>query len=456
MLEAKRLMKEFESKAVDLIIKNAKIFLKQQIHEGGIAIEKGKIIIITKDSKLPPGETILDVKGQLIIPGAIDIHAHLRDLEYAEKEDFYTGTCAAANGGFTTVIDMPNTSPPTISAELLKQKMATAQKRVIINTGFYAGIPDSVEEIDSFKKAGQFGFKLYLTNYLSQFDIDDPNSLKDLFYNIKKLDFPVLIHAERKKDIEELVNQKETDNLSPEELYLASHSADVEKKAIQYILNLNAEIGAQIHFCHVSTALGLNLLQKKKEEQGITAEVTPHHLFLTMKDLETWGAFAKMLPPLRTPNDLSALWKGLNEGVIDIIATDHAPHMLAEKTCEFSAAANGIPGFETTLPLLFTAMHEKRISLPRLVQTISETPAKFLHLSKKGKIEIGYDADLTLIDLHKENKIKADQFLSKAKFSPFEGQEVKGIPTGTIVNGQIVMQEGQIMVQEGSGKIIKR
>ena len=455
-MEAKQLMKELTSKSVDLIIRNAKVFFKQQIHEGGIAVEKGKIVQISKDSKLPPGETTLDAKGQLMIPGAIDIHTHLRDLNYSDKEDFYTGTCAAANGGFTTVIDMPNTSPPTISAQLLKQKMAIAQKKVVINTGFYAGIPNSIEEIESFKNTGPFGLKLYLTNSLSQFDIDNPDLLKSLFYTTKQLDFPVLIHAERKKDIDELINQKEINNLSSEDLYLESHSGDVEKKAIQYICDVNAEIGAQIHICHVSTASGVELLQKIKEEQAISAEVTPHHLLLTVEDLQTFGTFAKMLPPLRTPNDLTALWEGLNGGVIDIIATDHAPHILSEKTCEFSAAANGIPGFETMLPLLFTAMHEDRISLSKLVQTITENPAKFLHLSQKGKIDVGYDADLTIIDIHREDKIQASQFLSKAKYSPFDGREVKGIPTMTIVNGKIVMQEGEIMVPKGSGTIIKR
>ncbi|MDD1777844.1 MAG: dihydroorotase family protein, partial [Candidatus Helarchaeota archaeon] len=135
---------------------------------------------------------------------------------------------------------------------------------------------------------------------------------------------------------------------------------------------------------------------------------------------------------------------------------DHAPHTLSEKTCDFSEAANGIPGFETTLPLLFTALHDGKISLSKLVQVIAKNPATFLRLSKKGKIEPGYDADLTVIDLHREQKINAHQFLSKAKFSPFDGREIKGLPTMTIVNGKVIMQEGQIMVPEGSGTIVKR
>jgi dihydroorotase len=443
--------------SVDLIIKNARIFVAGQIQTGGIAINKGKIVQVSKDSNLPAGETTIDGKGHLVIPGAIDCHVHLRDLNYSNKEDFYTGTCAAAVGGVTTVIDMPNTSPPTVSAELLRQKTEIARKKIVINTGFYAGIPNSAEELDSFKKGGAFGFKLYLTNSLSQFDIEDPDQLKDLFFNLKKLGMPILIHAERKKDIEEFLDQRKQTGMSPEDLYLESHSEEVEKRAIKFVLDLNANIGTEIHICHLTTATGLELLKKaKREGQHVSAEVTPHHLFLTLKDLRTHGAFAKMLPPLRTPDDISTLWEGVNTGVVESIATDHAPHTLSEKTCEFSEAANGIPGFETMLPLLFTALHEGKISLSRLVQAIAENPATFLRLSNKGKIKPGYDADLTIVDLQREQRIEAQRFLSKAKFSPFNGRAIKGLPTMTIINGKIIMQEGQIMVPEGSGTIIKR
>lgn len=443
--------------SVDLIIKNAKIFVEGQIQTGGVAIANGKIVKVSKDANLPSGETTIDGKGQLVIPGAIDCHAHLRDLNYSKKEDFYTGTCAAAVGGFTTVIDMPNTSPPTISSELLQQKTEIARKKIVINTGFYAGIPNSIQELESLKSGGVFGFKLYLTNSLSQFNIEDPNQLKNLFSNLRRIGMPILIHAERKKDIEEFLNQKKQTSLSPEDLYLESHSEEVEKRALKFVFDLNATIGTEIHICHVTTATGIALLRKaKKEGQQVSAEVTPHHLFLTSKELRTHGAFAKMLPPLRSPDDLSALWKGLIDGTVETIATDHAPHTLSEKTCDFSEAANGIPGFETMLPLLFTALHEEKISLSKLVQVIAENPANFLRLSKKGKIKPGYDADLAIIDLHREQKIEARQFHSKAKFSPFDGREIKGLPTMTIVNGKVIMQEGQIMVPEGSGTIVKR
>ncbi|NVM53001.1 MAG: dihydroorotase family protein [Candidatus Helarchaeota archaeon] len=445
-----------DHKSVDLVIKNAKIFYKQQIFEGGIAVDNGKIIRVGKESKLPPGESIIDVEGQLVIPGVIDIHAHLRDLKYSEKEDFHTGTCAAANGGITTVIDMPNTNPPTISSAFLEQKMKFAQKKVVTNVGFYAGIPNKLEEIESFKKHGIFGFKLYLAKSLSQFDVDDPELLRNLFQKVKENKFPILIHAERKKDIEKVLELEKSGKISAQDLYLKSHSEEVEKRAIEYIFELNTRVGAQIHICHVTTTSGVEIIQKRKNLGDlVSAEVTPHHLFLTTHDLKKYGAFAKMVPPLRPPNHMTALWRGLNAGTIDIIATDHAPHLLSEKECDFSLAANGIPGFETLLPLLLTAMHKGEITLPRLVQVMSENPAKFLHLPYKGKIDVGYDADLTIIAQNREQKINAAKFYSRAKFSPFDGREVKGIPTITIINGKVIMREGEILVSKGSGKILR-
>ncbi len=450
-------MMDHKSTSVELVIKNAKIFFNQQIIEGGVAVDKGKIVRISKDSQLPSGEEILDLKRQLIIPGVIDIHAHLRDLNFSGKEDFYTGTCAAASGGITTVIDMPNTNPPTISAQLMEQKIALARKKIIINTGFYAGIPNTLDELPSLVMNGVFGFKLYLTNSLSLFDIENAALLQKLLRKLKEISYPLLIHAERKQDIEKILLQKKEEQLTPEALYLESHSAEIEKHAIEYMIGLNRSINTQYHFCHVSTASGVEQIRQAKDQgSNISAEVTPHHLFLTENDLKVYGSFAKMIPPLRAPSHVTALWAGLREGTLDIIATDHAPHMLSEKNCEFSTATNGIPGFETLLPLLFTAISNKQLSLSRAIQALSENPAKFLHLSHKGKIAVGFDADLTVIDLKKRKKIDATQFYSKAKYSPFDGHEVIGSPTMTIIDGKIIMREGKIIAPPGSGTIIQR
>lgn len=444
-------------RSIDLVIKNARIYFKDQITEGGIAATDGKIVKVGKSSKMPSAEHIIDAKNNLIIPGAIDIHAHLRDLNYVDKEDFYTGTCAAANGGITTVIDMPNTNPPTISSNLLQEKMETAQKKIVTNVGFYSGIPDELSDLKSLVNSGIFGFKLYLATSLGNFDITSRDSLEELLQRVCHLNVPLLIHAERKEDIEKQSEQIKSSNLSSQESYLRSHSDEVEKRAIEFFLELNRPIGTHVHVCHVSTASGVEIIRRKKSQgDKITAEVTPHHLLLSVNDLQKYGTYTKMLPPLRTPDQAQFLWKGLNDGVIDVIATDHAPHGFSEKECDFSVAANGIPGFETLIPLLFTAMHDGKIELSQLVQKVAVNPAKFLNLQTKGKIEVGFDADLTVIDAHKKFEIDVSKFYTKAKFSPFHGREVIGLPVMTIINGCIVMQEGEILIPKGTGKIIKR
>ncbi len=449
-------MLEKKYNRVDLVLKNAKIFVDQQVVTGGIAIDEGRIVGINKEPNLSVGDEILDIQGQLVIPGLIDIHAHLRDLNFQAKEDFYTGTSSAAAGGITTVMDMPNTDPPTVSAKLIREKISLAEKKIIVNTGFYAGIPEALDELENMQKQGIFGYKLYLSHSLSQFNVEKSESINELLQRVKRIELPLLIHAERKHDIEEILNKTKEKKLRPQEIYLISHSEEVERKAIKYILELNASIKAQLHFCHLSTALGLNLLKDgKKVCNSITTEVTPHHLLLTEDSLMLHGAFSKMLPPLRKLKDQIALWRGLNTGDIDIIATDHAPHKLSEKNCEFSIASNGVPGFETILPLMLTAMHREKIKLPQLVQGMCENPAKFLHLSNKGRIATGFDADLTVINLKQQKKINATEFKSKAKYSPFDGYDVMGIPTITIINGEIVMKDGEILRSAGSGTLLR-
>ncbi|TFG05851.1 MAG: hypothetical protein EU536_00465 [Promethearchaeota archaeon] len=457
MTKWRRSMPEKDGDSIDLLLKNAKIFFNGEVVEGGIAISQGQILKVGKVSHLPPCDTILDIQGNLIIPGVIDIHSHLRDLDLQYKEDFYSGTCAAANGGITTVIDMPNTQPATISSQLLKQKIDTAQKKVVINVGFYAGIPNSLTEIEDLVKKGIFGFKIYLANKLSDFDMYDPDSLHQLLLEIKKNDCPLLVHAERKLDIHERIADLNSSELSAQDLYLMNHSPEVEKSAISYILRLNQRVGALLHICHVSTLQGVELIREEKNRSvWITAEVTPHHLFLSKEVLKKFNGFAKMLPPLRSPIDLEALWAGVNDRTIDCIATDHAPHLLSEKECTFASAANGIPGFETLVPLLFTALNQDQITLSRLIEVLSEFPAKFLHLSKKGKIAPGFDADLCVIDPKRTGIITPENFFSKAKFSPFRGRKVKGRPVMTIVKGKIVMRDNEILVNEGTGNILLR
>lgn len=438
-------------------IENAKIYFRDKLVEGGIVIDNGKIVKIMKDVSLIQADHKIDAKKNLILPGCIDVHAHLRDFKLSYKEDFYTGTCSAAKGGITTVLDMPNSQPPTINVNILKERKKAAEKKTVINIGFYAVIPSNIDEISLFVREGIFGFKLYLHHPLTGINVESDEELTKYFSEIAKCNTILAIHPDDKKTIEKNLSLLKREKLSPLDIFLKTYTPEGEKKAVERCLGIIEKTRTLLHVCHVSTSVTLHAIQNAKERSlNVTCEVTPHHLLLKTSDLKHWGAFAKTLPPLRTQQDIEALWEGLKKGIIDVIATDHAPHAVEEKERGFLEAPPGIPSFETMLPLMLTMVKYEKMRLDALVALTSYNPAKIFGLRNKGEIAEGFDADLVLIDMKKEYRIKPELFSSKAKYSPFTGWKAKAKVVATIVNGITVMEDDEILVPSGSGKILER
>jgi dihydroorotase len=258
------------------------------------------------------------------------------------------------------------------------------------------------------------------------------------------------IEQEQKK----LMRQRHNDL----EAFLEAHSLKAEEKAIRRITQLSRKSGGHVHICHVSSRSGMNIITKaKKLGFDVTCEVTPHHLLLCSRNLKKSGNIALEVPPLRKPSDAAYLWRNLQKGSVDTIASDHAPHTLQEKNAEsIWDAKAGIACLETTLPLLLTQVNKRRLTLQRLVQLMCENPARIYGLKDRGSLRKGANADITVIDLRKERRIDASSFHSKAKFSPFEGWKTKGIPVKTFVNGQLVMDGDQIVAKLGYGRIVVR
>lgn len=435
----------------DLKIKNARIFTSEGLYHGGVVIEDGVIVDIGKDAALPDAEETLNAKKRLLIPGMIDVHVHLRDMNQSYKEDFYSGTCAAAAGGVTTVLDMPNNKIPVTSPSGLGAKIKEARQKIITNVGFYSALPKSLDNLRPLIENGAVAFKIYLPRPIGEIDVYDDEQLSLVFRETSKLDAIVAFHPE----VRSTFPSKRTPHHSEIQEFLASHQDELEKSAILRFIRVNNDINTKLHMCHISSQRSLLAIKAAKNTNSrITCEVTPHHLFLTKEALSRWRAFAKMLPPLRTRSDTEFLWANLiNNGVIDIIASDHAPHNIEEKR-DFATAPPGIPGLETTVPLLLTQVLEKRLTMRRFVELTSENPARIFNLGKKGRIAKGYDADLTLIDTKSELCIDSNMFFSKAKFSPFSGWKIHAIPTTTIVGGRIVMRDREIVASPGSGNII--
>ena len=442
---------------VDVTLQNAKVYTEKGFIKAGIAINNGQIVKIAKETNLPKATTRIDLEENLALPGLIDSHVHLRDEQLSYREDFLSGTKAAAAGGVTTVVDMPNNRPLTMSAQNLRERVRQAETRVLVNVAFNSAFPTNIDEIRRIVDAGAVGFKLYLLQQLGGVNIDDDEALLDAFKAIGKMKVPIAVHAEDKDTIETAKDNLQTQGRNDINAFLEAHPPEAEEKAIDRVAVLGKKAGAHIHICHLSSALGLKaVLRAKRMGCKITSEVTPHHLLLTVQSLKKAGSFALEIPPLRTRRDVSVLWQALRKGSIDTIGSDHAPHSLEEKQAgSIWDVKPGIAGLETMLPLLLTEINRGCLTIGQLVRLTCEKPAEIFHILHRGKLKPGFFADITVVDLKKQHKIDASMFYSKAKFSPFDGWKVKGKAAKTFVNGQLVMDDGEIVAKPGTGRIIK-
>jgi len=443
---------------VDCVLSNAKAYFKRAIVDCSIAIDEDRIFKIGRDSSMPNADERVDLKNLVVLPGLIDAHVHLRDEGKSYKEDFFSGTAAAAAGGMTTVLDMPNNEPVTMSAETLRNRMEIAETRILVDVGFRSEFPRHVEEIEGIVREGAVGFKLFMAERVGGLDVNDDEALVEAFKAVGKLGVSTSVHAEDehmlKRAEDELKRRKGNDVTS----FLKAHSEDVELRAVKRVLNVVRQGNIQVHFCHISTQEGLGAIAAGKDSgMPISCEATPHHLLLSADDLKRTGKLAVTQPPVRNKRHAEALWKGVRTGSIDIVASDHAPHAIEEKEAETVwDIKTGIPGLETTLPLLLTEVKHERISIGDVARLMSEKPAEIFGLKGKGYLKEGNSADLTVVDLRKKFRIDASNFLSKAKYSPFDGHEVEGKPTKTFVGGKLIMDEGEIVAKQGSGRIIRR
>jgi dihydroorotase len=444
---------------VDSVLTNAKAYLKErgQIIDCCIAIEEGKIYKIGREPQMPQADQKNDLHNLLVLPGLIDEHVHLRDEGKVYKEDFASGTAAAAVGGFTTVLDMPNNDPVTMSVARLQNRMETARRRLLVNVGFYSEFPKTIPEVKDIAEAGAVAFKLFLNGQVGGVNLDDDAALVEAFKAAADAKRLVGVHAEDNRMIaaneEKLKRAKRN---SPVE-FLRAHTEDVEIYAVQRLLKLTQGLDVQLHFLHISTAPALEAIaEAKKEERKVTCEVTPNHLMLTNGDVERLGGLAIMAPPLRDRVQADALWKGIDDGTVEALGSDHAPHSLEEKMASSVWDIKpGIPGLEVTLPLMLTMLRKNKLTINQLVALLAEKPAEIYGLTDRGQLKAGLNADLTIVDYNHSFKIDAAKFKSKAKFSPYNGWEVYGKPAKTIVNGILVYEDGDITAKGGVGAIVR-
>jgi len=436
----------------DLNIINARVFLRGAVVESGVSCKDGKIVKVGKKAHLPKAEKTVDAKRLLIIPGVIDAHVHVRDPGAAHKEDWRTCSAAAAAGGVTTVLDMPNNKKPTVDLKTIIEKKRIASKKSLVDYGVYCGVTEgNINALPEFAEH-VCGFKLYLGETTGSMELKDPSKLSTVFKTVSKTNKILVVHTEDGKMVDEATekNRERTDDFA----HADSHPPEAEEKAVERVLALAGQFKAKTHVTHLSSAAGLKLIDEaKKNNVDLSCDVTPPHLFLTRDEMKGKGGLLKVTPPLREKAERRALWRGVVSGSVDFIATDHAPHTLAEKEGGVWAAASGLPGVETSLPLFLNQVNKKTIDLNRLVDLLCVRPAERFGFGK-GVIEAGFDADLVLVDIKKEKKVKASELHSKCGWTPYEGKSLRGWPKTTIVGGQIAYQDG-VIYEEVRGKEVE-
>jgi len=431
--------------AVDMVLKDGIFIENGRETVRSVAIEARKIEGIYKHGDEPRHRDSIDCRGLYILPGLIDIHVHLRDLKESEKEDYETGTMAAAAGGVTTVVDMPNSDPPVLDKKTLDEKIARARELRYVNVGFYSGISSIIEKFDVQMIRDILGLKVYPHAPLDEDTKYTRERIRECTRLAVASDLPLLFHPDLPASMKAPKNM--------EEFFLA-HSCEDEVKSVQSFIDAKVEYEARLHVCHVSCATTARLIQENRAEDTLTAEVTPHHLFLSGGDFPHDDGLAKMLPPLRSPYDNKMLMEGLRQTcAIDCVASDHAPHKKWEKTAPFLKASSGIPGLETTLPLMLTEVFEKRLPWIDYLRVCSSAPARILGLETKGILTPGYDADIVLARIQ-EGTITGENFFSKAKITPFEGRRVLARVITTIVGGVVVFDNDEFVTGPGiAGKV---
>ncbi len=426
--------------SLDLII-SGKIYVEGSLIDAAVGIEDEKIAWIGKLSRAPFAERVIQASEKtLVLPGMVDMHVHMRDLNESDKEDWYTGTLSALAGGVTFVADMPNNQPPARNLEILKAKEEVASKRALVDYGFYAGVPFQSRELERMAAFGLVGLKIYPEDQLRE-------ELVDVLREAKRLGLLAVAHAEDPLLLN-LAGRLESNSFESHSL---RRPAEGEALAIRRLALLSSRIGFRLHLTHLSSAAALRAALKAKLKVGASIDTAIHYLLLDSSTVEKFKGIAKVNPPLRKERDVRLMQRALKSGVLDAIVTDHAPHKLEEKIAEnYDRVPAGFPGLELCLPLLMTLVARCEVPLS-VLELYSSSPAKLLGVPK-GRIKVGSDADLVLMDLGERWRVRGGDMKSKAKYTPFEGFEVVGKVRKVFVRGVQALEDEDVLVNEGYGR----
>jgi dihydroorotase len=431
-----------------LLINNATIINEGRSFIGDLLVKDETISAIGAPGqvKIPSGAKTIDAKGFLLIPGVIDDHVHFRDPGLTHKGDIFTETRAAAAGGITSFMDMPNTLPQTVTLKALDEKYRTGSERSLINYSFYLGATgNNIEEIMKADPGNVCGIKLFMGSSTGDMLVDNENTLREIF---KRAPMPLMVHCEDDETIRKNIDnyrQKYGDKV-PVSMHPLIRSREACFKSSSVAVALAKEYNTRLHILHLSTADEIKLLSKEQapDQKRITAEACIHHLWFDDSYYNDLGSKIKCNPAIKTMFDREALVNGVNNDLIDIIATDHAPHTLEEKSETYFKAPSGAPLVQHSLVAMLELWHRKIFNLEKIVEKMCHNPAVLFNISKRGFIREGYKADLVLIDPDHPWTVSKKNILYKCGWSPFENLTFRSKVVKTFVNGNLVYNYGEV------------
>ena len=428
-------------KTYDLLITGGTCMTPSGARLADVGIKNGTIVEIGELSGATSTQRI-DAHGLHVLPGVIDSQVHFREPGLEHKEDLSTGTASAALGGVTAIFEMPNTKPSTLTSADLADKVRRGREKAWVDFAFFIGA--AAENVDELARIetdeGCSGVKIFMGSSTGSLLVDDPQVLAAV---LKKGRRRIAVHCEDEARLTErkpmLSEQGITVHQHPE--WRDDQTAYIATKRL---LTIARQTGRRVHVLHVTTAEEMELLAQYRDVA--TVECTPQHLTLSAPDCyERLGTYAQMNPPIREKRHQDGLWQAITDGIVDVIGSDHAPHTKDEKARTYPASPSGMPGVQTLLPLMLNHVNEGRLTLQRLVDLVCHGPARIFGIARKGRLTVGGDADITLVDLNKVHTFTHEEMATRCGWTPFAGKTIKGMPVGTIVRGQVVMENGQLI-----------
>lgn len=439
-----------------ILIKNATIVNENKLSESDLLIENDIISHIAKNISEEDADQVIDASGKYLMPGVIDDQVHFREPGLTHKGDIESESRAAVAGGVTSYIEQPNTVPNAVTQELLEEKYQIAAGKSFANYSFsMGGTNDNLEEVLKTNPRNVAAVKLFLGSSTGNMLVDDPDTLEEIFSKVK---MPICVHCEDEKTIRENTEEyrKQYGDDIPVKFHHLIRSAEACYLSSSKAVRLAKETGARLHIYHVSTARETELFRNDipLKDKRITAEVCVHHLWFTNEDYDTKGSLIKWNPAVKTNEDKVGLWKALQDGRIDVIATDHAPHTSEEKDQVYTKCPSGAPLVQHSLVAMLEMHARRRISLEKIVEKMCHNPAIIFEIEKRGFIREGYKADLVLVDLDSKWTVSKDNLLYKCGWSPLEGTEFSAKVTHTFVNGHLVYENGKVSEEKRGERLL--